>query len=98
MKPKTLILMVVAVVCGLGASYMTSRLLADREPAPEVAEIPKVTLLVAKRGLDMHVAFKKNQKRTSSSEKQFVQGRREKDALTPEDLLKMKDKYLKHGP
>jgi pilus assembly protein CpaB len=30
MKPKTLILMVVAVACGLGASYMTSRLLAER--------------------------------------------------------------------
>ena len=30
MKPKTMILMVVAVVCGLGASYMTSKLLADR--------------------------------------------------------------------
>ena len=30
MKPKTLILMVVAVTCGLGASYMTSRLLAER--------------------------------------------------------------------
>ncbi len=33
MKPKTMILMVVAVVCGLGASYMTSRLLADRSRA-----------------------------------------------------------------
>ena len=32
MKPKTLILMVVAITCGLGASYMTSRLLADRQP------------------------------------------------------------------
>src|SRR5436305_1695536 len=31
MKPKTLILMVVAVTCGLGASYMTSRLLAERQ-------------------------------------------------------------------
>jgi len=28
MKPKTMILMAVAVVCGLGASFMTSRLLA----------------------------------------------------------------------
>jgi Flp pilus assembly protein CpaB len=30
MKPKTMILMIVAVACGLGASYMTSRLLAER--------------------------------------------------------------------
>jgi Flp pilus assembly protein CpaB len=35
MKPKTLILMVVAVTCGLGASYMTSRLLADRQETEE---------------------------------------------------------------
>ena len=34
MKPKTIILMVVAVSCGLAASYMTSRLLADRPEAP----------------------------------------------------------------
>src|SRR5919109_1703032 len=34
MKPKTLILMVVAVGCGLVASYMTSRLLAERNKAP----------------------------------------------------------------
>ena len=30
MKPKTMILMGLAIVCGLGASYMTSRLLAER--------------------------------------------------------------------
>jgi pilus assembly protein CpaB len=46
MKPKTMILMVVAVVCGLGASYMTSRLLADRgAPAP----VNTVKVLVAKQ-------------------------------------------------
>ena len=49
MKPKTLILTVVAVTCGLGASYMTSQLLANREP--EVKETVKV--LVAKRNLNM---------------------------------------------
>ena len=52
MKPKTLILMVVAIVCGLGASYMTSRLLAERGDAPP-PEQPKVTVLVAKKTLDM---------------------------------------------
>jgi pilus assembly protein CpaB len=47
MKPKTMILMVVAVGCGLGASYMTSRLLAERnnKPTEEVATVP---VLVAK--------------------------------------------------
>src|SRR5437764_383430 len=45
MKPKTMILMGLAVVCGLGASYMTSRLLAERQ-APEEE---KVEILVAKK-------------------------------------------------
>ena len=50
MKPKTMILMGLAIVCGLGASYMTSRLLAERQPdAPETVEI-----LVAKRNLSVH--------------------------------------------
>jgi Flp pilus assembly protein CpaB len=46
MKPKTMILMVVAVACGLGASYMTSRLLADRGKAQP--DVPTVPVLVAK--------------------------------------------------
>ncbi len=46
MKPKTMILMVVAVVCGLGASYMTSKLLADRQPTVEQEEL--VPVLMAK--------------------------------------------------
>lgn len=40
MKPKTMILMVVAVACGLGASYMTSKLLADRQAAPTEEMVP----------------------------------------------------------
>lgn len=40
MKSKTVILMGVAVVCGLGASYMTSRLLAERNETTTVL-IPK---------------------------------------------------------
>jgi pilus assembly protein CpaB len=46
MKPKTIILLVVAVGCGLGASIMTSRLLADRNRADEPE--PTVPVLVAK--------------------------------------------------
>jgi pilus assembly protein CpaB len=45
MKPKTMILMVVAVACGLGASYMTSRLLADRNNKDQ--NEPTVPVLVA---------------------------------------------------
>ncbi len=44
MKPKTMILLVVAVGCGLGASYMTSKLLADRNKGA----VPTVPVLVAK--------------------------------------------------
>jgi pilus assembly protein CpaB len=46
MKPKTMVLMVVAVGCGLGASYMTSKLLAERNAKPQ--EVQTVPVLVAK--------------------------------------------------
>jgi pilus assembly protein CpaB len=49
MKPKTLILTVVAVTCGLGASYMTSQLLANRDAPPEET----VQVIVAKKNLNM---------------------------------------------
>src|SRR5262249_3977337 len=45
MKPKTIALLVVAITCGLVASYMTSRLLAERSSAPEAT---KVSILMAK--------------------------------------------------
>jgi pilus assembly protein CpaB len=47
MKPKTMMLMVVAIGCGLGASYMTSRLLAERNNQPQGEATVKV--LVAKQ-------------------------------------------------
>jgi pilus assembly protein CpaB len=50
MKPKTLILMGVAITCGLGASYMTSRLLAERHSSDEAE---KVVVLVAKKNMNM---------------------------------------------
>ena len=49
MKPKTMILMGLAVVCGLGASYMTSRLLAERQQPEE----EKIKILVAKRNMSI---------------------------------------------
>lgn len=50
MKPKTMILMGLAVACGLGASFMTSRLLAERQPEEQKEQ---VRILVAKKNLDM---------------------------------------------
>ena len=60
MKPKTMILMAVAIVCGLGASYMTSRLLAEREEQPPepTPEPERVKFLVAKTNLDHGAAIK----------------------------------------
>jgi Flp pilus assembly protein CpaB len=49
MKPKAYIFAGLAIVCGLGASYMTSRLLAER--TTEDAE--KIEILVAKRQLNV---------------------------------------------
>src|SRR5437667_7784548 len=50
MKSKTLILVIVAVGCGLGASYMTSRLLAERGDNKQSDE-EKVKILVAKKNV-----------------------------------------------
>jgi pilus assembly protein CpaB len=52
MKPKTLILIVVAVGCGLAASYMTAQLLAERKTEGEEPQ-EKVNVLVAKDKLQM---------------------------------------------
>lgn len=49
MKPKAYIFAGLAIVCGLGASYMTSRLLAERT----TDEAEKVEILVAKRNLSV---------------------------------------------
>ena len=49
MKPKAYIFAGLAIVCGLGASYMTSRLLAERtQEEPE-----RVDILVAKRTINV---------------------------------------------
>ena len=60
MKPKTMMLMVVAVGCGLAASYMTSRLLADRSNAP--AEEAKIKVLMAKSKVPAWVLIKDPEK------------------------------------
>jgi pilus assembly protein CpaB len=57
MKPKTIILMVVAIGCGLAASYMTSRLLADR--ANKDQPVPTVKVLVAIKKIPAFEPIKK---------------------------------------
>jgi Flp pilus assembly protein CpaB len=89
--------MVVAVVCGLGASYMTSRLLAERDDKPaEAPVVAKVKLLVAKKNLEMHVALR-NKPEDFFKEKEFIKDDVPKDALVWADLPKLKGKFLKRG-
>ena len=68
MKPKTLILLGVAIACGLGASYMTSRLLAERQSDDE----PKITVLVARKALNMGEPIKAPEE--LFQEKKFTRG------------------------
>ena len=49
MKPKTTILMVLAIGCGLAAAFMTNKLIADRNK--DAPEVEKVNVLVAKAGM-----------------------------------------------
>lgn len=81
MKPKTMILMVVAVACGLGASYMTSRLLADRNQ-----DLEKVPILVAKKKINMGELIKAPEE--LFEEKLFIKGDEPKLAINEFDKLK----------
>jgi len=87
MKPKTIILMVVAVVCGLGASYMTSRVIAERNQAPAGDE-EKVIVLVAKQKVPMSTLLKDPQK--YFVEKAYTKGEEPKKAIKTWDQLKDK--------
>jgi pilus assembly protein CpaB len=99
MKPKTMILMIVAVVCGLGASYMTSRLLAEREeqppPPPQVVqkETPKVTLLYAKKPIALGQVLRKPQ--DLFQEKTVTADEAPKDAIR--DWKDLEGKTLSRG-
>jgi pilus assembly protein CpaB len=82
MKPKTLILMVVAVTCGLGASYMTSRLLAQRGQETE----EKIEVYVATKNLDQGRTIKVPDE--DFEKKEFLAGTEPKDAIKSLDQLK----------
>jgi pilus assembly protein CpaB len=87
MKSKTMILMVVAVVCGLAASYMTSRLLAERN-ADKPVEEEKVKVLVARQNLPMGTFVKDPEK--LFEEKDFVRGEEPKKAAKTFDEVRNK--------
>src|SRR5438128_170250 len=85
MKPKTLILMVVAIACGLVASYMTSRVIADRSDKPTDE---KVTVLVARKNIPMGTLVKDPEQ--WFEEKQFTKGEEPKKAIRIFEELKDK--------
>jgi pilus assembly protein CpaB len=86
MKPKTVILMVVAIGCGLAASYLTSRILAEREQP----EVEKVSVLVARRNITMGTLIREPEK--VFEEKQFTKGEEPKKAIR--NLEELKDRRL----
>src|SRR6266852_7351806 len=89
MKPKTMALMAVAVICGLGASYMTSRLLAERTTdTPQ--EVEKVKILVARKNVPQGTYIK--EPTDWFVEKEFTKGEEPKKAVQNFDELK--DKVL----
>jgi pilus assembly protein CpaB len=88
MKPKTLILMVVAVACGLGASYMTSKLLAERA---KPLDVPKVPVLVAKVRVPAWQTIKEPEK--FFEVKEYPQDLAPRKSLG--DLAEVKDQRLK---
>jgi pilus assembly protein CpaB len=79
--------MTTAIVCGLGASYMTSRLLAERGPE----EATKVAVVVATKNLDTSMQLKKPEECLEI--KEFTQGEEPKNAL--KDLESAKNKFMK---
>jgi pilus assembly protein CpaB len=74
--------MVVAVTCGLGASYMTSRLLAERS----ADDSEKIAILVAKKQIDNGATIKVPQ--DWFEEKLFVKGEEPREALAKFEDLK----------
>jgi len=87
MKPRTLILMVVAIACGLVASYMTSRVIADRS---KESEEEKVAVLVARQNLAMATHIIEPEK--LFEEKLFTKGEEPRKAIR--DFAQLKDRWL----
>jgi pilus assembly protein CpaB len=88
MNPKTVILMLVAVTCGLLASFMTSRYLAAGQQAPK--EEAKVRVLVAKKKINGYTRLTDPE---AFEERLFDQNSVPKDAVT--DFETVKGRVLK---
>lgn len=88
MKPKTLVLMGVAIICGLVASYMTSRLIAENKEEVDVWKA-KDKYVQWKRLTDPENMFEKAKMLKTQAPKNHVQ------AITPNDLVALKNKPLR---
>src|SRR6266446_899148 len=84
MKPKTMVLLVVAVTCGLAASYMTSRLLAQRGDETDAT----VEVLVTAKALDQGMIIKNVEECFHA--KTFLQGQEPKGAINKAEELQGK--------
>lgn len=91
MKPKTLVLMVIAVGCGLVASFMTSRYLAAGQNQVVVQE-EKVTVLVPKQKLSQFTLLNDVE---LFEEKQFDKRSVSKDVIS--DFEKIKGRRMKNA-
>lgn len=90
MKPKTIILMVIAIGCGLGASYMTSQLIANRGGGNDVV-VEKVKVLVAKKKIDQGLQLKEEKELFET--KEVIKEHVPPGAVS--NFTDVKDKYLK---
>jgi pilus assembly protein CpaB len=90
MKPKTMILLVVAIGCGLAASYMTSKLLADRREQPPPEE--KIKILVTKTKVPKGTVLKEPEKFFEIKERSKADEPKEKYFT---EFAQLKDKRLK---
>jgi Flp pilus assembly protein CpaB len=90
MLPKTMILLALAVTCGLGVVFISSRPLAHYGP-PEEQE--RVVVLVARKKLDTGCTIK--DPKDFFAEKAVIKGEEPKNAVTKLDDLK--DRVVKHS-
>ncbi len=88
MKPKTTILMVLAIGCGLAAAFMTNKLIAERNKPGEEAK--KVTVLVAKKKIAAQTYIKK-------ADEYFELQEKSESDVSKSALAALDDKEIKDG-
>jgi pilus assembly protein CpaB len=88
MKPKTTILMILAIGCGLAAAFFTNKLIAERNKPVE--EVEKVTVLVAKKKIPAMAYI-------SKADEFFEPQEKSKNDVPKNVLTDMEDKDLRDG-